>query len=137
MTIILTILVSILHFFNCFKAIYGEWNFINHPDGSALKMLPEYLKHSRFPDYLTPGIILFIANGLFSLLVMTTILYHIKNYAWFIIAQGVIVTGWIVIQLIIVQAVRNLHLSMELWTASNHLRFLLKTKFNNNKNEYQ
>jgi hypothetical protein len=40
-----------------------------HPDGSSIEMSLDWLQHTPFQDYLIPGIILFIANGLFSIFV--------------------------------------------------------------------
>lgn len=86
--IILKIFVSLLLLFNGIGAVYGGWNLMTHPDGSSLQMSVAYLEHSPFNDYFIPGIILFIANGLCSFIVLATILFNLKDYPWFIIAQG-------------------------------------------------
>src|SRR6266498_5301596 len=101
----LKIFASLLLFVNGIGAIYGGWNLITHPDGSSIELSLQFLKHTPFNDYFTPGIILFIANGLFSLFVLATIIFHFKNYAGYIIAQGVILTGWIIIQIIMIREI--------------------------------
>jgi len=93
MKMLFKILASLLLLFNGIGAIYGGWNLITHPDGSSFQMSLEYLKYSPFDDYLISGIILFIANGVFSFFVVSVIVFKIKNYAWLIIIQGVILAG--------------------------------------------
>ncbi|MBE0661378.1 MAG: hypothetical protein IH597_02835 [Bacteroidales bacterium] len=101
----LKILISVLLLFNSAGAFYGGWNLMIQPDGSTMQMSLDWLQYSPFPDYLIPGIILFIVNGLFGLFVFGTILLRHKLYPWFVIAQGLILTGWIVIQMLMVRSV--------------------------------
>ena len=109
MKIIYEILAAILLLFNGIGAIYGGSSFILHPDGSGLKMTTGWLNNSPFTDYLIPGIILFIANGLFSLFTLVMMFSGNRRYPFFVMAQGVILTGWIVIQILLVQRVYYLH----------------------------
>lgn len=91
-------------------AVYGGWNLMFYPDGSSLGMPLYHLEHSPFRNFLIPGIILFSANGLFSLFVIGTIVFRVSKYPLFIVAQGVILSGWIVIQCFMLQAVGTLHI---------------------------
>jgi hypothetical protein len=104
------IIASALLLFNGIGAIYGGWNLIIHPDGSSLQMTPGYLQYSPFNNYLIPGIILFIANGLGSFVVIATLLFNYRKYPFLIILQGSILTGWIVIQMILVRSIFPLHI---------------------------
>ena len=61
------IFALILLMFNGISAIYGGWSLIKDPSGGLLQMPLENLHNSPFKDYLIPGIILFVFNGLFSL----------------------------------------------------------------------
>jgi hypothetical protein len=110
MKIFLKTFVSVLLLVNGIGALFGGWNMITHPDGSSLKMPLEMLQHSPFLDYFIPGIILLTANGLFSLFTLVALLLKNHLYPKLIVAQGVILAGWILIQCIMLQAVHFLHI---------------------------
>ena len=76
---ILIILAAFLLLFNGVGALYGGWNLIAHPDGSSIDLSMSWLKHTPFQNYRIPGIILFIANGLCSIFVLTTLLLKFKR----------------------------------------------------------
>jgi hypothetical protein len=106
----LKILTAILLLINAMGAFYGGWNLIVHPDGSSLQMSLDWLQYSPFSDYMIPGIILFIVNGLFGIFVFGTILFRHRLYPWFVIAQGMILSGWIIIQMLMVRSVVGIQL---------------------------
>ncbi|MFD2519838.1 hypothetical protein [Emticicia soli] len=106
---LLSTIASILLIFNGLSAIYGGWHLITSPDGSSLQMPLIILDKSPFTDYYIPGIILFVANGIASLAVFVAILVKPRKLAWLISVQGAILTGWILIQVIMIQAVSPLH----------------------------
>jgi len=99
MKILLKSFALILLFFNGFGALYGGLNLIYHPSGESLYMNTALLANSPFQNYLIPGIILFVTNGVFSLLVFTAVILNYKNHAWLIIGQGIILVAWMIIQL--------------------------------------
>ncbi len=105
----LNILVSILLLFNGIGALYGGWNLMLYPDGSSIQLSMEWLKHTPFVDYRIPGFILFIANGLLSAFAFIALLLKLKQYPWLVIAQGAILTGWILIQILLIQTIYFLH----------------------------
>lgn len=107
---ILKILASLLLLFNGIGAIYGGWHLTTHPDGSSLAIPMHFLRHTPFDDFFVPGIILFVANGLFSLFGFAALFFNFKNYPLLVIAQGVILSGWIIIQCIMLRAVGSLHI---------------------------
>lgn len=92
-------------------ALYGGGALIIRPDGSLLQMQPWLIK-SPFPDFLIPGIILFVMNGLLPLLVIAGLLfkpsigfinglniYKDKHWSWtFSLYSGVITIIWIIVQ---------------------------------------
>ena len=108
----LKIISAFLLIFNGVGALYGGWNLISHPDGSSIHMSIDWLKHSPFDNYLIPGIILFIANGIASIIVLFALLFNYPKYSWLIIAEGAILTGWIIIQIQLIQTVYFLHFIM-------------------------
>lgn len=101
----LKILVAILLLINSVGAVYGGWNLMIHPDGSTMQMSLDWLQYSPFNSYLIPGIILFTVNGLFGIFVFGTIIFRHRLYPWFVVAQGLILSGWIVIQIIMVRSI--------------------------------
>ncbi|HRD38153.1 MAG TPA: hypothetical protein PLC65_05940 [Bacteroidia bacterium] len=108
-----TKIVSIaLLLFNGIGAIYGGGSLILHPDGSGLQMPLDILKSSPFSDFLIPGIVLFIVNGLGSFFALFTILFNQKKNYLFVIAEGVVLCGWIVIQIIMIKQLLTLHYVM-------------------------
>jgi hypothetical protein len=109
MKIFLKVFVSLLLLFNGIGAIYGGWHLMTKPDGSSLTMPLDMLKHSPFNDYLVPGIILFIANGLFSLFAFVMLFANYKRYSLLIMAQGIILVIWIIVQIIMIQTIGRLH----------------------------
>ena len=112
MRFLFILLASFLLLFNAVGALYGGWNLIIHPDGSSIQLSLNWLKHTPFQNYLVPGIILFAANGLFSLFVFLSVLFRMRKYFWFIMVQGAVLFGWIIIQILLVQTVYFLHYIM-------------------------
>lgn len=112
MKIYLKHFTSFILLFNAAGAIYGGGNLIIHPDGSSIQLSLEWLKYTPFRDYFVPGIILFVANGLCSIIVFISLIFKHKNYLWFVIAQGVVLTLWIIIQIILIRMVYFLHIVM-------------------------
>lgn len=105
----LKISTLLLLLFNSFGALYGGLNLMLHPDGSSMKMSPDLLEHSPFQNYLIPGIILFVTNGLFSIFIVFAILLRFRSASRLVLVQGVILTGWIFIQILLIQMVIPLH----------------------------
>jgi hypothetical protein len=110
MKILLKILTSLFLLFNGIGAIYGGGNLMIYPDGSSISLSLDWLKYTPFEDYFIPGIILFIGNGLFSFLVFISLILNRENYPRLVIAQGLILTAWIVIQIFLIQTVYFLHI---------------------------
>jgi hypothetical protein len=100
MKLLLKILAVILLLFNGTGALYGGYHLMSHPDGSSISLPQQYLQDIPFENYFIPGIILFIFNGLFSIAAIITTLLHNKRYPLFIIAQGIILSIWITVQII-------------------------------------
>ena len=104
----LVVTVALILLLNATAAIYGGGNFIIHPDGSSMDMSLDWLQNTPFHNYLIPGILLFIANGICSLVVLMALALKFKLYPWFIMAQGTVLFGWISIQMMMIQTI-NLH----------------------------
>lgn len=100
MKLLLKILAVILLLFNGTGALYGGYNLMLHPDGSSISLPSEYIQNIPFDNYFIPGVILFVCNGLFSFTGIVTMLLKKATYPFFIVAQGVILSIWITVQVI-------------------------------------
>jgi hypothetical protein len=97
------ILVIFLLFVNGIGAFYGGFQLITDPTGSKMQIPLSFLAHSPFQSFLVPGIILIIVNGLFSFITIIVVFSKSKVYPWFILTQGVLLSGWIVVQIILLR----------------------------------
>lgn len=104
-------LIIILLVVNGMGALSAGLGFILEPDGSAVGIPTSALQHSPFKDFLIPGMLLFVFNGLSSLLVLLLVARKHSKAPLFITAQGVILLVWITVQVIMLQAVHWLHVT--------------------------
>ena len=102
----------ILLLFNGIGACYGSLKFITDPSGASMGIPLSMLQHSPFGNYLIPGIILLIANGLMSFVVIGLILLKLRIYPYAIISEGCILFGWITIQVLLLQTIAGLHIAL-------------------------
>jgi hypothetical protein len=93
-------------------AIFGGGSLIMSPDGSLLQMDPEWIELSPFPNYMIPGIFLFLFLGAFPLMALAGLfikkplpifnflnIFAEKNWGWTCtLYSGIISIIWIVIQ---------------------------------------
>lgn len=77
-----------------------------------MEMSPDWLENSPFSDYLIPGIILLVVNGLLSMFTCIILILNKRPAPLLVIIQGIILSGWIVIQILLIQVVIPLHLIM-------------------------
>lgn len=110
MKFVINILVSLLLLINGISALVGGWILFTHPDGSAMHLSLDLLEYTPFNDFLIPGIILFVVNGVFSLIAFNAVTHNYKSAYWFVLAQGAILTGWIIIQIILIRTIHPLHI---------------------------
>lgn len=103
--IILLVIVSI-------NALVAGYLFIIDPSGSKMKIPVSYLQHSPFSNFLVPGIVLFLVNGILSLVAAMATILKLKIYPALIVWQGILLLGWIVAQIILLQHFNFLHLLM-------------------------
>lgn len=109
--------LCLIHLFLAVGALYGGGSLILSPDGSMLGMPAGSLSGSPFPNFLIPGIILFLFNGVFPLFILAGLirkpqwpwagfanLYRDRHWAWtYSLFSGIIVIIWIMVQLLYVQ----------------------------------
>lgn len=94
-------------------AFYGGIAMILHPDGQLLQATPDMLIGSPFGNFLFPGIILLIFNGVIPLVAAIGLLFKIpaaplpwlpwfntQHWSWSLaLASGLILTIWIAVQI--------------------------------------
>jgi hypothetical protein len=103
MRIFIKIITALLLLFNGIGALYGGYQLVRHPDGRSMQLSPDLLTHTCFNNYTIPGMILFVGNGLLSLFALAALLSMHKHHGLIIMLQGIILTGWILIQLLLIQ----------------------------------
>jgi hypothetical protein len=84
-------------------SIIGAMPMIVDPSGQLLRMPLSLLQQSPFHTFLIPGIILLLANGLLSLVVLYATARRWPFYASGVALQGCILTGWILVEVILLR----------------------------------
>jgi len=99
----------VLLIFTGLNALISGALFMADPSGKLMGMSKDYLLHSPFRTFLFPGIVLFLVNGLMNIMASV---YTLKNHPLsfkFIVLQGILLSGWIVLQVIMVRDFNMLH----------------------------
>jgi hypothetical protein len=101
--------LGILQLFIGLSAVGGGLGLVLEPNGSNLGMPLEMLKYSPFSDFLIPGIVLLIINGLGSIAgsVSSFRLFHYA--AEIALALGAFLVAWIIIQVYWIHSFHWLH----------------------------
>ena len=100
----------ILLFIISLNALAAGYSFIVDPTGSGVGISTDYLEESApFDNFLIPGFLLFGAIGLSCLATAIYALGKRPNYPVFLLFEGLVLIGWIAIQLTMVNTVHILH----------------------------
>lgn len=94
------------------NALVAGTLFILDPSGRLMGMNTSFLDKSPFTTYLVPGIVLFIVNGLMNCIALYHVFKKTHSSTLLIMMQGILLCGWIVVQVIMVQAISFLHITM-------------------------
>jgi hypothetical protein len=86
--------------------------FIFDPSGAKMGMSTAYLEFSPFSSFLIPGIVLFTVNGGLNLLAAGFTIREKKHYPRWVAFQGVLLAGWICVQVLMVRDINLLHITM-------------------------
>lgn len=94
------------------NAIIAGILFMLDPSGALMGMDLDYIQHSPFQTYLIPGIILSLVIGIMN--IVAAIFLWRKNVmgTYLAILQGILLCGWIGIQVTMVRDFNLLHASM-------------------------
>lgn len=83
---------------------------VARPNGQILRLSTDLLIHSPFSDFLIPGLVLIFFNGLSSLVLAIITIVNSKPSPYFIIAQGIFLTLWIIIQVLMIRTFDTLQI---------------------------
>lgn len=95
--------------FLAISATGGSVFLIAHPMGSTDMMPLSVLEHSPFRSFLLPGVFLLVSSGLLGTAVFLLTLFRVCRYGWWIAVQGLVLFGWITIEVIMLREVVWLH----------------------------
>lgn len=108
----LRITTLVLLIFTALNASVAGVLFIIDPSGQMMGMTVAYIKDSPFATFLIPGIVLLLVNGVLNFMVSFFLIGNRPFYAVMVIIQGVLLSGWIVVQVILVDDISPLHIIM-------------------------
>lgn len=93
--------IGVLLIFLSLNALAGGGLMILDPTGHLIQISSELLEDTPFNDYLFPGIILFVLIGLSSLTASVLTLKGNKNHHVWALIVGILLAGWLIIELLI------------------------------------
>lgn len=99
----------VLLLFNGIPALLGGYGLLADPSGAGVGMSLNYLEHAPFSDFLIPGLVLFSAIGVFSLVAAYALLRRWRDYPALVLLEGMVLVGWIGIQMLMLREVNGLH----------------------------
>jgi len=114
----LRIVAIVLMIVTALNALAAGYSFMVDPSGAGLGMSISFIQNSPFTDFFIPGVILFIFNGLLNILTSIIAIRKGKDYSLLVSLQGLILLGWIIVQLTMVEIFHPLHLIMGIIGAS-------------------
>jgi len=91
------------------SALGAGYFFMEDPSGKSLGFSLAYIQFSPFTDYFWPGWILFLTIGIYGLMCFLLIVFRHRYYPLYMMLLGVILIGWISIQIIMVRDFNLLH----------------------------
>ena len=101
--------LGILQLFIGLGAVGGGLGLVLEPSGANLGMPLEMLNHSPFSNFLIPGIVLLIVNGLGSIAGSVLSFKRFQYAAEIALALGAFLVAWILIQVYWIHAFHWLH----------------------------
>lgn len=90
-------------------ALAGGATLVLWPDGSAAGATLSMLEHSPFTNFLVPGLVLLVVNGVLPLVSAVAVWRRRPWAARSTVGVGTLLTGWIVVQVALLRAFTALH----------------------------
>ncbi len=106
------ILIGLLLFFNGSSAVFGGMSLILYPDGSSIGLPLSLLEHSPFKDFLIPGLVLVLSNGIPGLIIFTMLISGSKRVSFLLRLQGIVLLIWLLIQIMMIRTLDIMQLIM-------------------------
>lgn len=103
------IILGLLQTFVALSAMAGGFMFIKDPSGATMGFPLSILEGSIFPDFLMPGLFLFLVNGVGSLVGALLSFIKNRNTGPTAIVLGTILLAWILIQISIIRQINWMH----------------------------
>lgn len=100
----------VLVFVLAVNALLAGYLFMSDPSGKFLGTSTAILKHSPFDDFFIPGLVLFSVNGLLAIVTGFMLVRLWKAGPVWLAIQGMLLTGWIFVQMLMLREVNTLHL---------------------------
>lgn len=94
------------------NATFAGLSFICQPDGTVMGLSENTLRFSPFLNFLIPGIILLIFNGISNIVVAILTIHRNRYYSLLISFQGIVLVVWLVMQMYYLREINALQLSM-------------------------
>lgn len=94
------------------NASFAGLSFICRPDGTIMGLSENALRFSPFLNFLIPGIILLIFNGISNIVVAILTMHRSRYYSLLISFQGIVLVVWLVMQIYYLHEINALQLSM-------------------------
>jgi hypothetical protein len=91
------------------SSLVGAVPMLREPAGSPLNMPLSLLRYSPFHSFLIPGLILLVANGFLSFVVLWLVLCKRERYAWWVVGQGFVLAGWLLVEIAMLRGANWLH----------------------------
>lgn len=101
-----------LLFLTGLNALVAGGLFVLDPTGAKMGMTTDYLRTSPFETFLIPGTILFFVNGMLNILAAVSVIQNKPFAKQFVVIQGLLLVGWIVVQVWMVRDINLLHIIM-------------------------
>lgn len=101
----MNIILGLLQTFIALTALAGGFMFVKDPSGAAMGFHVSMLEGSIFPNYLIPGLFLFLVNGLGSLIGALLSFTKKRSAGPAAIVLGATLLAWLVIQVIAIRAI--------------------------------
>ena len=91
-------------------SLFGGIKLISDPHGNPWGFMPQsLLQHSPFDSYFIPGIVLLTANGVLPLWVLWLLGGRKQFYGLWVVLQGFILLGWLIVECVMVRVVNWAH----------------------------
>jgi len=90
-------------------ALSDGYSFMMEPSGVGIGLTADYIQKSPFSNFLIPGIVLFFLIGVFNIIASILAFSKAWHHEDLIFLQGIILMGWISVQVLLVRDIHLLH----------------------------